>query len=71
MHNEIQIDRCYPQSRDIQAKEKFVTDCPLFHKFSPKYRKMAAMSLEKVTLKFEDVIVKQGSPVNGLHFLIR
>ncbi|XP_076450264.1 uncharacterized protein LOC143286542 isoform X3 [Babylonia areolata] len=58
------------QSKEYEAKEKFVSDCPLFHKLSAKYRKMAAMSLEKQHLKFEDVVVKQGLPVNGLHFLI-
>ena len=59
------------QSREYEAKERFISESPLFHKWSQKYRKMAAMSIEKVNLKFEDVIVKQGCPVNGLHFLVR
>ncbi|KAL8609573.1 hypothetical protein ACOMHN_000629 [Nucella lapillus] len=58
------------QSKEYEAKEKFINDCPLFHKLSVKYRRMAAMSLEKQHLKFEDIIIKQGTPVNGLHFLI-
>ncbi|XP_070200517.1 uncharacterized protein [Littorina saxatilis] len=58
------------QVREYEAKEKFINDSPLFHKWNPKLRKMAAMSIEKIKLKFEDVIIKQGSPINGLHFLV-
>lgn len=58
------------QAKEYAERQKFVQDCPLFHKWNTRYRKMAAMSLVKSTIKFEDVIVKQGMTVDGLHFVV-
>lgn len=59
------------QAREFAEKQRFVQDFPLFHKWNARYRKMAAMSLVKIIVKFEDTIVKQGMTVDGLHFVIR
>ncbi|KAK7486690.1 hypothetical protein BaRGS_00022091 [Batillaria attramentaria] len=58
------------QAKEYAERQKFVQDCPLFHKWNARYRKMAAMSLVKSSFKFEDVIVKQGTLVDGLHFVV-
>ncbi|XP_041367196.1 uncharacterized protein LOC121381874 isoform X2 [Gigantopelta aegis] len=58
------------QAHEYEKKKTFVDNYPLFQHWQPKYKKMMAMSLVKSNLKFEDVIIKQTNPVEGLYFVI-
>ncbi|XP_050411269.1 uncharacterized protein LOC126825617 isoform X1 [Patella vulgata] len=58
------------QSQAFEEKQRFVNSLPLFHSMPFRYKNMMAMSLKKDIFKFEDLIVKQGTPVDGLIFII-
>ncbi|ESP05077.1 hypothetical protein LOTGIDRAFT_227784 [Lottia gigantea] len=60
----------FHQAQAFEEKQKFVNSLPLFHSWQSRYKNMMAMSLKKEILKFEDVVVKQGAPVDGLIFIV-
>ncbi|CAL1533253.1 unnamed protein product [Lymnaea stagnalis] len=59
------------QTHEFEQRKDFVSNFPMFHSWAPRYKKMMAMSLKKHVLQFEDTIVKQGSSVDGIHFIIK
>ncbi|XP_035826837.1 uncharacterized protein LOC101855119 [Aplysia californica] len=59
------------QANEFEERKEFVRCSPLFHNWQVRYKKMMAMSLKKKVLKFEDTIVRQGVPVDGIFFVIQ
>jgi hypothetical protein len=48
-----------------------VENNPLFDRWHPKYKKQLSMSLRKESHSFESFIVKQGTMIDGLRFILR
>lgn len=59
------------QAHEFEQRKEFVKCFGMFQNWAPRYRKMMAYSLKKQTLRFEDTIVKQGTPVDGIYFIIK
>lgn len=59
------------QAHEFEQRKEFVRQFRMFHNWAPRYKKMMAFSLKKQSLRFEDTIVKQGSPVDGIYFIIK
>ena len=59
------ITRC-----EYNKRRRFVDNNILFCGWPTKFRRMLELSLSQFTLPFGCVLIKQGSPVEGLHFLI-
>ncbi|CAG5121411.1 unnamed protein product, partial [Candidula unifasciata] len=59
------------QAQEFEQRKEFVRHFRMFQNWAPRYKKMMTFSLKKQTLKFEDTIVKQGSPVDGIYFIIK
>ncbi|KAK3760373.1 hypothetical protein RRG08_029405 [Elysia crispata] len=59
------------QAQEFAERKDFVAGFGMFQNWVPRYKKMMAFSLKKKVLKFEDTIVKQGTPVDGIYFIIR
>ncbi|GFO28020.1 CAMP-dependent protein kinase regulatory subunit [Plakobranchus ocellatus] len=59
------------QAQEFAERKDFVAGFGMFQNWIPRYKKMMAFSLKKKVLKFEDTIVKQGAPVDGIYFIIR
>lgn len=58
------------QEADFKAFSNFVNSSPLFLNWSPRYKKQVAMSLSRSIFPFETEIVKQGSKINGIGFIV-
>ncbi|XP_069128853.1 uncharacterized protein [Argopecten irradians] len=61
----------YFQAKEFEERKAFVEGNPMFSNWQPKYKKQMAMSLRKEKLTFEAPILRQGTQVDGLCFLLR
>ncbi|XP_060079954.1 uncharacterized protein LOC132559361 [Ylistrum balloti] len=61
----------YFQAKEFEERKSFVEGNPMFSNWQPKYKKQMAMSLRKEKLTFEAPILRQGTQVDGLCFLLR
>ncbi|XP_033762446.1 uncharacterized protein LOC117343975 isoform X3 [Pecten maximus] len=59
------------QEKEFAQITAFIDSHPFFSSMSSKFKKLLEMSLRKETYTFDTVIIKQGEPVIGLHFLIK
>ena len=59
------------QEKEFNEKKSFVEEFPLFKTWQPRYKKQLAMSLRKERINFDEFVVKQGWPVDGICFLLR
>ena len=59
------------QEQEYEEKRDFINTNPLFRSWNTKFRRLLEMSIRKEVYNFGDYIVKQGEPVEGLHFIIR
>ncbi|VEL22601.1 unnamed protein product [Protopolystoma xenopodis] len=59
------------QTAEFQAKLDFVRSCEFFNKWNPRLKRQAAMSLRKGSFRFNQFIIRQGEPVNGIAYIIR
>ncbi|XP_071182163.1 uncharacterized protein [Mytilus edulis] len=57
-------------TKEFEERKHFVETNPLFDGWHPKDKRQLAMSLRKEKLTFESYIVKQGSPFDGLRFIL-
>ncbi|XP_033752366.1 uncharacterized protein LOC117336097 isoform X2 [Pecten maximus] len=60
----------YFQAKEFEERKAFVEGNPMFSNWQPKYKKQMAMSLRKEKLTFEAPILRQGTHVDGLCFLL-
>ncbi|KAL4225729.1 hypothetical protein ACF0H5_016418 [Mactra antiquata] len=58
------------QEKEFNEKKRFVEEYYLFQGWTNKYKKQLAMSLRKEKVCFDDIIIKQGYPIDGLCFLL-
>lgn len=49
----------------------FIDLHPFFSHMPTKLKKLLEMSLRKETFIFDTVLIKQGEPVQGLHFILK
>ncbi|XP_071961078.1 uncharacterized protein [Antedon mediterranea] len=65
-------NRCLKTAQEMQFKEKkdFVASCSLFSNWTPRQRKIMAMSFTKTRYDYGNTIVKQGEPVRGIFFVL-
>ncbi|XP_074662528.1 uncharacterized protein LOC141915039 [Tubulanus polymorphus] len=59
------------QIQEYEERKRFIKESPLFGQWHPKFQRLLEMSLRKECYSFESTIVKQGTPVIGLHFIIK
>ncbi|XP_060070750.1 uncharacterized protein LOC132550677 [Ylistrum balloti] len=59
------------QEKEFAQITAFIDSHPFFSNMSSKFKKLLEMSLRKETYTFDTVIIKQGEPLIGLHFLIK
>ena len=59
------------QEQEYAERRAFIASQPLFETWNAKYKRLLEMSIRKQTLGFGDVIVQQGKPVIGLHFIVK
>ncbi|XP_069111647.1 uncharacterized protein [Argopecten irradians] len=59
------------QEKEFAQITAFIDSHPFFSSMSSKFKKLLEMSLRKETYSFDTVIMKQGEPLIGLHFLIK
>jgi hypothetical protein len=71
--NRVLYNRCLKaaQLAEVEAKMKFVKEHPYFSSWQPKLKKQVAFSLTKLKVQYDNYVVKQGSLVNGLYFLLK
>ncbi|XP_013410684.1 uncharacterized protein LOC106173901 [Lingula anatina] len=67
------FNRCLraAQEQEFNAKMAFANTCEYFCNWRPKYKKQVAMSLIRRKAAFDEKIVKQGSSVEGIFFVIK
>ncbi|XP_033120425.1 uncharacterized protein LOC117119699 [Anneissia japonica] len=72
MVNRDLYNRCLKTAQEMQFKEKkeFVGTCSLFSNWTPRQRKIMAMSFTKTRYDYDNTIVKQGEPVRGIFFIL-
>jgi len=59
------------QEKEFNEKKRFVEEYPLFRTWQVRYKKQMAMSLRKEKINFDGILLKQGSPLDGVCFLLR
>ncbi|OWF38204.1 hypothetical protein KP79_PYT19415 [Mizuhopecten yessoensis] len=59
------------QEKEFAQITAFIDSHPFFSNMSSKFKKLLEMSLRKETYTFDTVMIKQGDPVIGLHFLLQ
>jgi hypothetical protein len=57
------------QEEEYADRRDFVSNHPLFSKWSPKFRHLLEMSLRREVFTFDTTIVKQGGEFGGLYFM--
>lgn len=59
------------QSAEIEERNRFVREHPFFSSWQPKYKKQMAYSITKVQVDYGNHIVRQGTNVLGLYFIVK
>lgn len=58
------------QEKEFDEKKRFVEEFSLFQGWHTRYKKQMSMSLRKKKINFDGIIIKQGTAVDGLCFLL-
>ncbi|ELT96736.1 hypothetical protein CAPTEDRAFT_222490 [Capitella teleta] len=59
------------QEEEYAERHAFIRSCRLFDNWTPKFKRLLEMSIRKESFMFDSLLVQQGEPVIGMHFIIR
>lgn len=59
------------QEEEYAERHAFIGSCSLFRSWTPKFKRLLEMSIRKENYMFDSILVRQGEPVIGLHFILK